>query len=343
MVEEQFGRHEMNILIVGLGSIGQRHLRNIKNLYPKTNFYAFRRRFQTPALNNHNEIKKIDIKKKYKIKYLKDLKNLKKYKLDAAFICSPSSFHVDEAIKIINQKINVFVEKPLGSDLKKIAKLQQALNLNKVITMMGYQLKFNPIINKLKKIIAAKRYGKLNQVIIHHGENIKNFHKYENYKNMYAARKQLGGGVVLTQIHEIDYLFYLFENYKIQIINSISKKISGLDIDVEDTLFASIKIKKKNNEILCNMNLNYYEVPKKRIIIFIYDNHKIEADLNNNTIKYFSNRNIKKIKFNFKRNDLFLEEVKYFLTNVKKKKQIKKSLNLYNGIKTLKFAIDLKR
>ena len=54
----------MNILIVGLGSIGQRHLRNIKRLYPKTKFYAFRRNFHTPTLNNFNKVQKFIIKHK---------------------------------------------------------------------------------------------------------------------------------------------------------------------------------------------------------------------------------------------------------------------------------------
>ncbi len=343
MGEEPYGKICMNILIVGLGSIGQRHLRNIRSLYPKTKFYAFRRKFYAPSLNNFNKVKKFNIQNKFKITYLKSLNNLNKYKIHAAFICSPTSFHIEESLKIINQKIHVFVEKPLGSNLKKISSLEKALNSNNVISMIGFQLRFNPIIKKLKNILSNKNYGKLNQVLIHHGENIKNFHRYENYKNMYAAKKKLGGGVVLTQIHEIDYLMYLFEKCEIKIINSVTKKVSNLQLDVEDTLFASIEIKKKNIKTLCNINLNYYEVPQKRTITLIYEDKKIEADLNKNIITYFFEKNIKKIKFNFKRNDLFLDEIKFFLTHVKRKKKINNSLNLFNGIKTLKFAIDLKR
>ena len=340
---ELYGKICMNILIVGLGSIGQRHLRNISTLYPKTKFYAFRRSFHTPSLNNFNKVKKFNIQKKYNITYLKNLNNLNKYKINAAFICSPTSLHIEESIKIINQKIHVFVEKPLGSSIKKISILEKALNSNNVISMIGFQLRFNPIIKKLKKILSNKKHGKLNQILIHHGENIKNFHKYESYKNMYAAKKKLGGGVVLTQIHEIDYLMHLFEQYEIKILNSVSKKVSNLQLDVEDTLLASIEIKKKNIKALCNINLNYYEVPQKRTITLIYEDKKIEADLNKNTITYLYQKNIKKIRFNFKRNDLFLDEVKFFLTHVKKNKKINNSLNLFNGIKTLKFALDLKR
>tara|TARA_Y100000992_G_scaffold296350_2_gene258447 strand:- start:929 stop:1930 length:1002 start_codon:yes stop_codon:yes gene_type:complete len=332
----------MNILILGLGSIGQRHLRNIRKLYPKTKFYSYRRRFNTPSLDNLNNVKKFDLKSKYKITYIKNLNNLKKFEIDAALICTPSSFHIDEAIKIISQRINIFVEKPLGSTLKKIKKLEKLIKTKKVISMIGFQLRFSPILKQIKRILKNKKFGKLNQVLIHHGENINNFHKYEDYKNIYASKKKLGGGVILTQIHEIDYFLYLFSDYKIQKVTSISRKISSLKIDVEDTLCAIFKLKKLNNELICNLNLNYYEIPQKRTITLIYDNQKIKADLNKKTITYETNSKIRRIKYKYHRNDLFLDEIKFFISCVKKKKFIDKSLNLYNGIKTLKFAIDLK-
>ena len=208
--------------------------------------------------------------------------------------------------------------------------------------MIGFQLRFSPIIMQLKKIVNSNKFGKLNQVLIHHGENINNFHKYENYKNMYASKKNLGGGVVLTQIHEIDYLLYLFESFKIEKINSVSKKISSLKLDVEDTLFSTIKLKKANSEALCNINLNYYEIPQKRTITLIYDNQKIKADLNKRTITYANINKIKIARYRYVRNDLFIKEIKYFISHIKKNKPIGKSLNLFNGIKTLKFALELK-
>ena len=159
---------------------------------------------------------------------------------------------------------------------------------------------------------------------------------------MYAAKRKLGGGVVLTQIHEIDYFLYLFDNFKILKVNKFSNKISNLKIDVEDTLLSIIKIKKKNSEILCSINLNYYEIPPKRTITLIYDNQKIEADFNKKTITYENEKKKRITNYNYKRNDLFIREVKYFISHVKKNKQIGKSLNLHNGIKTLKFALQLK-
>ena len=333
----------MNILIIGLGSIGQRHLRNIKKLYPKTNFFSFRRTFKTPSLDNFNRVKNFNLKSKYKITYIHSLNNLKKYKIDCAFICTPSSFHVDETIKIIEQNINVFVEKPLGSSLKNINKLKKILRTKKIISMVGFQLRFSPIMIELKKLIKSNIYGKLNQILIHHGENINNFHKYENYKGLYAARKNLGGGVILTQIHELDYMLYLLDNYDLKKILSRNSRLSSLKINVEDTLNSSFLFSNKKNQLVCNIHLNYYEQPGKREINFLFENGKISADLNAKKITYQNSKEKKIKKFIHQRNDLFISEIKYFFDHIKHKKKISNSLNLYNGIKTLELAMKLKK
>ncbi len=333
----------MNFLFIGLGSIGQRHLRNLKILMPKSNIFAYRRTFKTPTLNNENKIIKQSLKKKFNIKYIKSLNNLKKFKINAGIICSPSSFHVQESIKLLSQNINIFVEKPLGSNLKYVDKLERLSKKSKKISMVGFQLKFCPIINFLKKIIKERKYGNIKYISIHHGEHIKNFHKYERYEKLYASKKQLGGGVVLTQIHEIDYLLYLLEGYKLKKIKSLSKKITNLKINVEDTLSASMEFEsKKRNKVITNLSLNYYEIPRKREINLIFDKGKVKADLvNQNLIMMNETKTIKK-SFLYKRNDLFLNELKYFLNCIKKKIKIKKHLNLVNAIDSLKLAIKLK-
>ena len=93
------------------------------------------------------------LKKNIELEFLEVYKILKEKKLyDAAFVCTPSKFHIDETIWLMKNNINVFVEKPLGSSLRNIKILKKLIaSKPKILNMMGYQLKFNPIILKLKK------------------------------------------------------------------------------------------------------------------------------------------------------------------------------------------------
>ncbi len=335
----------MNILFLGLGSIGQRHLRNVYKINKKTNFFAIRKKYFTPLLTNKNQSIRGDIEKKYKIKVFKSLKDFKREKINinAAFVCTPSKFHIDETIWLMKNNINVFVEKPLGSSLKNIQILKKLIaSKPKILNMMGYQLKFNPIILKLKKILEKKIIGDVYNIFISHGEHIDDFHPYEGYINSYAARKELGGGVVLSQIHEIDYLIFLFEKYKIKIVNSITSYLSDLKLNVEDNSVSNLLLLKGKKKTLCTVYLNYFERPKRRQLLLIGKKGKIECDLNQGKIKIFKNRKIKEFNFKFDRNDIFIKQVKYFLERVKNNKKIENKYNVVNGIKSLQLALKLK-
>jgi predicted dehydrogenase len=334
----------MNILIIGLGSVGQRHLRNIKKIIPNSRIFAFRRKFSSPTLSNNNNVQKISLQKKFNINYLKSLKNLKKYKIDSAIICSPSSFHIKEAIILLKQKISVFIEKPLGTNLKNINVLKKIADNTNQTSMVGFQLKFCPIINYLKKIISQEKFGKINFVSIHHGEHIKNFHKYENYKNLYASKKKLGGGVVLTQIHEIDYMLFILEGFEIKRIVSDTQKVSNLDIDVEDISSSVLRFEnKKKEKIICNLHINYLEIPRKRKIEILFEKAKVVADLVKQEIIIFKGEKsqISK-KFKYARNELFIKEIQYFLKSVRNKKKVNKIYGIDDAIKSLKLAIKIK-
>ena len=207
---------------------------------------------------------------------------------------------------------------------------------------MGYQLKFNPMILKLKDLLSKKIIEDIYYVDIHHGEHINDFHTYEDYKHSYAAKKSLGGGVVLTQIHEIDYMLFLFDKYKIVTKSYISRKVSDLQIDVEDTLSAQFIMRDGKRNLICQLHTNFYEKPKRRQINIIGKKGKIFCDLNKGIISIFRNGKVRKILFNFDRNEIFMKQVKYFLNCIKKNKKISSKLDVINGAKSLELALRLK-
>lgn len=335
----------MNILILGLGSIGQRHLRNLNKLDKRAKFFVYRKKFNTPTLNNNNKVINSNLKKKYGIIYIKNLSEIKKLKIDCAFICTPSSHHSKEASFLIKNNINCFIEKPVATNYSQVNQLSKiAKSKPNVTTMVGYQLKFNPIIHYIEKIINREKsiIGKILSVDISHGEHIDDFHPYENYKGSYSAVKKLGGGVILTQIHEIDYFLSFFQKYKIIKLNSLSSKISDLEIDVEDIFTSSFLLEnKKKNKIICNLTLNYFERPKRRQIRIIGTKGSLLACLNKQRIEIFKNNKTQILKFSYKKNDIFKKQINFFLNHVKKNKKISKKYNIFNGLDTAVFALKL--
>ncbi|MDB9979995.1 Gfo/Idh/MocA family oxidoreductase, partial [Candidatus Pelagibacter sp.] len=263
----------MNILIIGLGSIGQRHMRNIDLVYKnKVNFFAIRKKFKTPHLSKSNKPLISKVNKRYNLKNFNSLNEIKKQKIKihAAFICTPTSEHLKSVFWLLKNDINIFIEKPLSNNLNKIMNLQKNLKKSKSITMMGYQMRFDPIINFLKNQKKIKKLiGNINYVQIDHGEDVRNFHSWEDYSKSYTSLKKLGGGVTLSQIHEFEYFQNIFSGYKVIKSKSIIEKVSNLKIDVDDTSSHIFLIKKKNNKIVCNLNLNFYEGKSNRQIKFI--------------------------------------------------------------------------
>ena len=316
----------MNYLFFGLGSIGQRHLRNLIKLKKKCKIFAFRKKYSTPLLDVNNNKIRGNVEKKYNITSIKRLDFLSKnnIKIEAAFICNPSNMHVATAEWCIQKNIPFLVEKPVATNLNELKKINRLIKSKKrLVNVIGYQLRFNPLINFIKKYcFDDEKLGKIYNCEIFHGEHVDNFHNYESYKSSYTSKKKLGGGVVLTQIHELDYLNFFFSKYKLQDIKYFSEKISNLKIDVEDNYISIFKFKSKvkKNISFGKISCSYIQVPKKRTIFISCERGSLYADLNNLVIRIFrpNQKEIKK-KFKFDRNKMFIDEIKNFLNLVEKK------------------------
>ena len=122
----------MNVLFIGLGIVGQRHIRNIKLRYKKINLYTLKNKYSKQLYSNKNAIKG-NVKKKYNLNTLKLIEINKKVKIDAAFICLPNHLHTKYLKILVEKKIHVFLEKPGGinlSDYKNLIKIQKKIKKN---------------------------------------------------------------------------------------------------------------------------------------------------------------------------------------------------------------------
>src|SRR5262249_19596141 len=147
------------------------------------------------------------------------------------FVCNPSSLHVPVALAALGAGSHVFVEKPLSNNTNNVDVLIAEAKRTGLVGYVGCQFRFHPAVKDLQRSLETGGIGRVLAVRAVVGEYLPGFHLYEDYRSMYAARRDLGGGVVLTQIHELDYLSLLFGMPRR--VFAIGGHLSKLEVDVE--------------------------------------------------------------------------------------------------------------
>ena len=206
--------------------------------------------------------------------------------------------------------------------------------------MVGFQYRYHPALIKLKELLNRKIIGKLINGQIVNGEYLPYWHPYEDYRRSYASLKKLGGGAILTQIHDFDYSIFIFGMPKSVLYGG---KLSSLDIDVEDSVAISTMFEYQNSPLVMNINLDYISWPSRRNIKLFGEDGSINCDLNNNFLEVQKRSTNEVFKYDYSsisRNDIFIKELKNFIAFVEGKE--KPLVDLEEGIKSLKFALAAK-
>jgi len=284
--------------------------------------------------------KEANILKKNNIKVFSSLQESLKEIPDVGIICNETSFHVKTAIQLAKHDCHLFIEKPISNSLINIKTLANLIKKKNLITMIGCDMRFHKCINKMKKIIDSGDLGTILSVRAENGSYVPDWHPWEDYRDSYASKKNLGGGVVLTLIHEIDYLYWFFGN--VNEVSAITDKVSNLEISVED--IATILLRFKKN-IIAEVHLDYFQQPESRNFKIVGTNGTIFWDSNSNQVLQYNNSKKKwttKFKYkNFQRNTQFIDELQYFLNCVKNKKQ---TINpVHEGLVPLKISLAAKK
>jgi predicted dehydrogenase len=290
----------MKILICGLGSIGIRHAKNLIFL-KKKNLIFFRER------NYDLKEKKL---KKFKI-YNTLLEALDENP-KIAFICNTTSKHIDTALTCAKKGCHLFIEKPLSNNLKKIDQLEKIAKKKKIKVMIGYNMRFHPLMIKIRKLLKSNKLGKVYNIQSEWSEYLPDWHPWENYKNTYAAKKNMGGGCNLTLSHELDSLYWLFGKIK-KITNY--KIFNFLDCDVDTSSDFLIKF---SNNLVGYSHIDFLGKPHTRKLVISGTKSKILFNYYKNKLEVINRLgNKKKFRVKFKKNDMYLAELKYFLKCIK--------------------------
>jgi len=235
----------MKFLIAGLGSIGRRHFRNLIALGEKDIVLLRTRKATLPDDELAGYPVETDLNEA-----------LNKHKPDAVIVANPTSMHLDAAIPAAQAGCPILLEKPVSNSLDRLDVLQRAAQKSGSRILVGFQFRYHPTLNKAREIIQSDALGRVLTVHAHWGAYLPQWHPWEDYRQSYAARADLGGGVIVTLTHPLDYLRYLLGD--VETLWSFNGHISPLEVDVEDV--AEIGLKFVNGAV-GGVHVNYFQRP----------------------------------------------------------------------------------
>lgn len=333
----------MHVLIAGLGAIGQRHARNLRSLLGtgmRLSAYRVRRLsgVVTPQLQLDRSQ---DVEASLGIESFDDLSAALREKPDIAVVANPSNAHVATALACARAGCHLFIEKPLSNSLDGVDELSAEVDRRGLVAMVGYQLRFHPSFERFAQIVAGGALGNLLSVRATVGEYLPDWHRYEDYRRMYAARADLGGGVVLTQIHEYDYLCALFGVP--EKLFALGGQWSDLELDVEDAASVLMQCSVSGRPLPVALAQDYLQRPANRTCEAVGDRGKAVLDFSARTVELRQDGGepaIDRLE-TFDRNDLYLREMRYFLGCVAEGRR--PSIDLREGRKSLEIALAVKR
>jgi len=236
----------MKTLIAGLGSIGRRHFRNLVALGEK----------EIILYRTHQATLPDDELAGYPIET--DLAEaLKKHHPEAVIVSNPTALHMEVAIPAAKAGCAILLEKPIAEDLSRVDELRQAAAESGSPILVGFQFRYHPTLNKARELIQDGALGQILTVHAHWGEYLPNWHPWEDYRQSYAARADLGGGVIVTLTHPLDYLRYLLG--EVESLWSFNGHLSPLELPgVEDVAEIGLKFA---SGALGGMPRDYFQRP----------------------------------------------------------------------------------
>lgn len=332
----------MKFLMIGLGSIGQRHLRNIKRLYgDSAQIIAYRVRGLQRTFSDTMQIREnVSLEEEFGITSYASLEEALLQKPDVAFITNPTNMHIECAIACAKAGCHLFLEKPISDSDKGLYELSSIVTQKGIKVFVGYQNRLHPGIAQLKQLLEQEALGEILNVRAVVGERLTTMHTYEDYKETYMARKDMGGGVVTNQmVHEMDYLYYLFGAAKD--VYAVGGTLGNLGIDVEDNCEAVFTLQKGTRSFPISVHADFYQSPPERYVQVVGTKGKARVDIIANEIEWTIGDETSRISYdNFQRNDMFIEELKMFIDSVEHDKE--PAIGLEDGIVGLKMATAVK-
>jgi predicted dehydrogenase len=242
------------VLIVGVGSIGLRHLR----CFQTTGRVSL-------SFCEVNQALRAKVAEEYKIeRHFADLESALADRYDAAVICTPANLHIPMAIRLAEAGVHLLLEKPLSTSLDNIDKLQEVLQRRKLKSAVAYVMRNNPILRAVKDAVASGRFGRPVEIVSVSGQHFPTYRPA--YREIYYKDRATGGGAIQDALtHVLNASEWLVGPIDRLVVDASHQVLEGTT--VEDT----VHVMTRHGGVLGSYSLNQHQAPSEMTITVICD------------------------------------------------------------------------
>lgn len=310
------------VLLTGLGSIGKRHLRLLQQHDLPMELHAYRSsgtdESMFPKIIQHTT-----------------LDDALAVDPNITFITNPSFLHIETALACAEAGSHLFIEKPLSHTLDGVDELIATVTDNNLLTYVGCVLRFHPVLQHIYKLLDSDTIGEVYSFRVYSGSYLPDWRPEQDYRNSYSADPEMGGGVILDLIHEIDYSYWLFGD--ITIVNSWVGQVSNLDIESEDLTETTVETE---TGVIGQIHLDYYRSEPRRTIEISGESGVIHGDIIDNTVTIQTNGNRDTEQYDIDRDELYKRQLDSFLSHIQNGEPCENDLE--EARRVLEIALDIK-
>jgi len=291
----------MKGLVVGGGSIGRRHLRNLKELG-----------VIELGLVETDRSRRDSVAAEIGATGFKSLDLGLGWKPDFVVVGTPTHVHAEQSLAVVRAGLHVFVEKPLSHTESGLMEIVDLVEQKKLVSLVGCNMRFHPGPAKVKSLLQEGAIGKTLFARVHGGSYLPNWRPGTDYRLNYAAKEETGGGCLLDFIHEIDltrwYLGHMREVF------CVAEHLSSLEIATEDV---GILVCRHENGCLSEIHMDYVQRSYERGCQIAGEGGSVFWDFMGKQVRWFDAATNEWTKFDqpesWDVNQMYVDEMSHFL------------------------------
>jgi predicted dehydrogenase len=314
----------MKFVVAGLGSIGRRHMRNLI-AHGEKDLILYRTRKSTMP---EEDLQGFPVET--------DLAAALAYHPDGVIVSNPTAMHLDVAIPAAKQGAAILLEKPISHNMDRVSELAAAAKKSGAKILVGFQYRFHPNLQKAKQLISQGAIGRPVSFKVNWGEFLPGWHPWEDHRQSYAARQDLGGGVVLTLCHPLDYLRWFFG--EVGALWAFTSVVPELESAVDAVAEIGLRM---TEGISGTIHLDYIQRPGSHTLEITGTQGMLRWDNGTSVLKLYRSDDSSWQDFNapdgFERNCLFMDETAAFLKLIRG--EIESPCTLEDGIRALELTL----